>query len=228
MFKRLISLIFSIVLAAISTILFTFAWFTQNRSANASGISVSSLTNNISGGSINRYLAIENSDGTYSKGELLDQDNVVARPYDNNGIETYDKVIYELGCIVNKDSFSITLLNTDDTVTRYFTDDKTHGYVNYLSNVAEFSTLSSSDGINFSLSSDSSVSLPYIDDSARHGDKLTSVTVYKEENISKGKHVFVYLLFDYNKENINKLFSANLGSDANKIYFKEDLEFRIA
>jgi hypothetical protein len=34
-------------------------------------------------------------------------------------------------------------------------------------------------------------------------------------------------LFDYNKNNINRLWTDNVGTNVDRIFFKEDLEFRV-
>ncbi|MCR5786842.1 MAG: hypothetical protein K6G28_04005 [Acholeplasmatales bacterium] len=225
MFKKLISLIISVFLTAISTILFTFAWFAQNKQAMGTGINAIANSSNITDGHIKRYLAVyDKKTNTYTKGDILDNDGISVAPYDT--LNDYSKVIYEIGAEINKESYTITLNNNDSNVNRYFTlDESTNQYVNYLSNVAVFYKLNTIDGgTTFTKTNESATSLSYVDERAN---VLTEEILYDNVSAIKGEQVVQYLLFDYNEDNINKLYSANLGTTIDKIYFKEDLEFRI-
>ena len=111
--------------------------------------------------------------------------------------------------------------------------DDTFIYHNYLSNVAKFYLLDTNDHQNFEISDSSSKSLTYSGDLPEGQTKeqvnVITVTGLAEDSNAEYQLVYVYMLFDYNAENINELFNYNKGLAGNEekasIFFKEDLRF---
>jgi hypothetical protein len=145
----------------------------------------------------------------------------------------YNKVVYELTCEVNGDSFSIQLSNTIKERSSFITtsldkDGKTI-YLNYLSNVAKFYYLQKIEyngetyytKANFKDGSE----YKYIS----YGQGIQTIDLINDYEVLPGSIVSIYLLFDYNTDNIQKIYSDNLGTSGgdSDIFFREDLEFRM-
>ena len=231
--KKLIKSIISLIFSAFMVITVSFAWYISNTSASTTGVSVVAKNSNVTDGYLNRYVAQETStDGTYTLGDDIDSlTDITEIQYNELG---YSKVIYELTATVNGSSFSISLANTDSSRTSAISESEDEDgntiYVNYLSNVAEFTYLTTStiDGVTYFTEStfDDGESVKYIS----YGTSgIETIDILTDIEVEEGSVVTIYLLFDYNSDNITKIYSDNLGTtggDSN-IYFKEDLEFRL-
>jgi len=220
------------MITVISSIAFIFAWFVFNQNAKGKGINIDTASDQITGGFLNRYLAVgTENEGVYKLGSDIDKNDITLNPYDD--LNDYDLVIYELGATVNKNSYSLTLCNFDTTVNDDIVyNSKSDSYQNYLSNVASFSYLEKSYDANGNAiftkvafpDTTTSKSLKYI---SNRDSVLTSEDILSDIEVASGTEVVIYLLFSYNGDSMNKLWSANIGTNATQIFFKEDIEFRI-
>jgi hypothetical protein len=229
--KKLISFTVLLITALLATITCVYAWFVTNTEANATGISIRTSDVAITGGNLSRYIAIyDEASNTYSYDEQngnIDSWSSNTYPASFDNLNDYDKIIYKLGFKVNKDSYSISFTRNDSSVSSIISTSNNVS-TNFLSNIASFSLLSqNSDStlslVNFS-DGTSEKSLSYVSDSI---EKLDEIILEKNVSVTSGEVVTLYLLFDYNKTNINKLWSDNVGINVSKIYFKEDIEFRV-
>lgn len=217
-----------LTLTLTSACLFTsiFAWYAENKNAKASGIKAYAKEAEVTGGNLNRYKAILNTDSTgkvisYSLGDDIDQTSTTVDPYDQ--LASHDLIIYKLAVTLKTTHFKLTLANNDESISSTITLDGANG-TNYLSNVATFKLLTTSDNKTFTTTTfyDSSETkeIGYIADRETKINKITLI----DSDVSQVDQV-MYLLFDYNTDNIEKLNSANIGKIYNTIYFKEDLKF---
>lgn len=229
--KKLISFTVLLITALLATITCVYAWFVTNTEANATGISIRTSDVAITGGNLSRYIAIyDEASNTYSYDEQngnIDSWSSNTYPASFDNLNDYDKIIYKLGFKVNKDSYSISFTRNDSSVSSIISTSNNVS-TNFLSNIASFSLLSqNSDStlslVNFS-DGTSEKSLSYVSDSI---EKLDEIILENNVSVTSGEVVTLYLLFDYNKTNINKLWSDNVGINVSKIYFKEDIEFRV-
>jgi hypothetical protein len=127
-----------------------------------------------------------------------------------------------------KQGAAVSLSRNDLSVNGSIFKETTNGdFLNYLSNVADFYYLTTTDGNNFKIdnySDGSSVkNLPYVSFGTSKLDEINVIS----GNTTIGQEVSIYLLFDYNKNNINRLWTDNVGTNVDRIFFKEDLEFRV-
>ncbi len=230
--KKLLKIISSLIMIFLSSITAVFAWFSLTTTSIADGISVSSSKNNVVGGFLQRYIASPTEyNGVYTLGQNLNNLKDISEiQYNELG---YNKVVYELTCEVNGDSFSIQLSNTIKERSSFITtsvdkDGKTI-YLNYLSNVAKFYYLQKIDyngetyytTTNFKDGSE----YKYIS----YGEGIQTIDLINDYEVLPGSIVSIYLLFDYNTDNIQKIYSDNLGTSGgdSDIFFREDLEFRM-
>lgn len=229
--KKLISFTVLLITALLATITCVYAWFVTNTEANATGISIRTSDVAITGGNLSRYIAIyDEASNTYSYDEQngnIDSWSSNTYPASFDNLNDYDKIIYKLGFKVNKDSYSISFTRNDSSVSSIISTSNNVS-TNFLSNIASFSLLSQNSDSTLSLVnfSDGTTekSLSYVSDSI---EKLDEIILEKNVSVTSGEVVTLYLLFDYNKTNINKLWSDNVGINVSKIYFKEDIEFRV-
>lgn len=217
--KYLLNLISSIVSLSMVIILLVFvslAWYSQNTKASVSGVSGVTAGADFSDINLTRYIATEttvDSVKTYSIGDEVTSSNV--KSYDL--IAEYSKIIYKISFNTTKTSYSLSMTNTLDRNYTLQVGSSTDIYYNYLSNVAIFNVLSES---NSSLSvTDNNYSFNYSESS-----DTNRYTINILSNMTASTSNTIYLLFDYNSENINKLFSANLGKNGT-VSFYEDIMF---
>jgi hypothetical protein len=229
--RKLIKLIFSLSITLLATISFIYGWFISNSTCEASGISVRTADVAVTNGHLERYKALHNIDNdTYSfdleNGDIDKWGNDRPLPFDS--LNDYDRIIYKLSFMCNKESYAVSLSRNDLSVKGSIFKETTNGdFLNYLSNVADFYYLTTTDGNNFKIdnySDGSSVkNLPYVSFGTSKLDEINVIS----GNTTIGQEVSIYLLFDYNKNNINRLWTDNVGTNVDRIFFKEDLEFRV-
>lgn len=216
---NLISSIVSLFMVFILLVFVSLAWYCQNTTASVSGISGVTAGADFTDISLTRYIANEttsNETTMYSTGDEVSSSNV--EPYDL--VNAYSKIIYKISFKTSNDSYSLSMTNTMDRNNQLVVDTlNTSIYYNYLSNVAVFNVLSGSDS--FSIS-DTNCSFEYCDSSTSDSTRYT-VSIVNESD-STDDLISLYLLFDYNNENINKLFTANLGKNGT-VSFYEDIMF---
>ena len=230
--KNLIKIIISLSMMILSTITLVFAWFAINTEASSSGINVVAGNINVFDGYLNRYVANStNQANTYTIGEnVRDITDITEIQYNELG---YDKVIYELVASVNGNSFSLELANTSEDRSSSITESTDNNgnkiYLNYLSNVARFYFLEKTESNGTSYFT--ITNFPDGDNykNISYGSGLGSIDLLSDYSTSNNTVVSVYLLFDYSPDNIQKIYSDNLGTigGENNIFFREDLEFRM-
>ena len=229
--RKQISFIFLLILTLLETFTCVYAWFVTNAPAEASGIGIRTSDAAVTDGNLSRYVAIyDESSNTYTYDEQngnIDNWNSTTYPRSFDILNEYDKIIYKLGFKVNKDTYSISFTRNDLSVSSTIST-LNDVSTNFLSNVASFSLLAVNSNltlskVNFSDGS-SEKSLSYVFEGTQ---RFEDVSLETNVSVTSGEMVTFYLLFDYNKTNINKLWSDNVGINANKIYFKEDIEFRV-
>ena len=204
-------------------------WYVNNNEASANGLKAQAKEAEVTGGTLKRYKAIINEDKTYSLGADVDLASTTLEPYDQ--LNGHDQIIYELAVTLTSTNFKLTLANNDSNISNAIdisatkdSDGKSYG-TNYLSNVATFQLLTTTDNgstfttTNFYDNTDTK-EIGYISDRSEKINKITLIDTTVDSNVQK-----VYLLFDYSVENIEKLISANIGKIYDKVYFSEDLKF---
>lgn len=235
---KLINSIITLSLTSVALISSVFGWYAENKEASANGLKVNTKEAVVTGGTLQRYKAVLNKDSdgnvtSYSLGADLNLDSTTVEPFDR--LADYDLVIYKLAITIQSTSFKLTLTNNDSSISNVISEvsDETYG-TNYLSNVATFKLLTTSDnGSTFTTTNfyDNSANkeIGYISDRFNSTDattKYNKVTLI-DTTVTAGSTQTVYLLFDYSVDNVEKLFSANIGKTFTQVYFIEDLKFDI-
>lgn len=226
---RLLNSILTLSLTSAALISSVMGWYVNNNEASANGLKAQAKEAEVTGGTLKRYKAIINEDKTYSLGADVDLASTTLEPYDQ--LNGHDQIIYELAVTLTSTNFKLTLANNDSNISNAIdisatkdSDGKTYG-TNYLSNVATFQLLTTTDNgstfttTNFYDNTDTK-EIGYISDRSEKINKITLIDTTVDSNVQK-----VYLLFDYSVENIEKLISANIGKIYDKVYFSEDLKF---
>lgn len=226
---RLLNSILTLSLTSAALISSVMGWYVNNNEASANGLKAQAKEAEVTGGTLKRYKAIINEDKTYSLGADVDLASTTLEPYDQ--LNGHDQIIYELAVTLTSTNFKLTLANNDSNISNAIdisatkdSDNKTYG-TNYLSNVATFQLLTTTDNgstfttTNFYDNTDTK-EIGYISDRSEKINKITLIDTTVDSNVQK-----VYLLFDYSVENIEKLISANIGKIYDKVYFSEDLKF---
>lgn len=226
---RLLNSILTLSLTSAALISSVMGWYVNNNEASANGLKAQAKEAEVTGGTLKRYKAIINEDKTYSLGADVDLASTTLEPYDQ--LNGHDQIIYELAVTLTSTNFKLTLANNDSNISNAIdisatkdSDGKTYG-TNYLSNVATFQLLTTTDNgstfttTNFYDNTDTK-EIGYISDRSEKINKITLIDTTGDSNVQK-----VYLLFDYSVENIEKLISANIGKIYDKVYFSEDLKF---
>ncbi len=217
---NLIASLASLVLGVILLVCICLAWYVTNDFAKVEGVTGITSKGDFYDISLTRYVAteVEGQENTYTKGAALHTvDQTTILPYDE--LSSYTKVIYEISFSTNLQQFTLNLKNTSRR-TNSFTKENSK-YYNYLSNVAIFTKLKI-DNSNFTI--DASDTTKYFCDYSSFSDDLIhQVSIYANQSVTETR-ITLYLLFDYNKDHINQLYSANLGVN-DTIYFKDDLTF---
>lgn len=231
---KLINSILTLSLTSVALISSVFGWYAENKEASANGLKVKTKEAEVTGGTLQRYKAVLNTDKTsYSLGDDIDKTDTTLDPFDR--LNDYDLVIYKLAITVQSTSFKLTLTNNDEDISNVISLVENQNYgTNYLSNVATFKLLTTSDnGSTFTTTNfyDNSTSkeIGYISDRYNSSDtttKYNKVTLI-DTTVTAGSTQTIYLLFDYSVDNVEKLFSANIGKTIDKVYFIEDLKFDI-
>lgn len=223
---KLISSIVSLTMCAVLFICVCFAWYTNNTQVEADGVHGVTSEGDIRNVQLTRYIAVE-SNNTYTK-KTLNQAEI--KPYDS--LEQYTKIIYEITFTTTleleeiKSSLQLSIRNTSTSRTDSFKPktigENTYQY-NYLSNVAVFKELECNNGVYTILDPVNSATIPYSgkEDTTTHLVSFNPVTTILKSNENV---VSLALLFDYNIENINQLYTSNLGSTSN-VRFEDDIEF---
>ena len=226
---RLLNSILTLSLTSAALISSVMGWYVNNNEASANGLKAQAKEAEVTGGTLKRYKSIINEDKTYSLGADVDLASTTLEPYDQ--LNGHDQIIYELAVTLTSTNFKLTLANNDSNISNAIdisatkdSDGKTYG-TNYLSNVATFQLLTTTDNgstfttTNFYDNTDTK-EIGYISDRSEKINKITLIDTTVDSNVQK-----VYLLFDYSVENIEKLISANIGKIYDKVYFSEDLKF---
>ncbi len=231
---RLLNSILTLSLTSVALISSVMGWYVNNNEANANGLKVKTKEAEVTGGTLKRYKAIINKDSdgnvtSYQLGDDVDLTSTTLDPYDqSNG---HDQVIYKLAVTLTSTNFKLTLANNDSDISNAITisktkasDNNTYG-TNYLSNVATFQLLTTTDnGSTFTTTQfydkTDTKEIGYISERTDKINKITLIDTTVESKVQT-----VYLLFDYSVDNIEKLNSANVGKTYDKVYFSEDLKF---
>ena len=231
---RLLNSILTLSLTSVALISSVMGWYVNNNEAKANGLKAQAKEAEVTGGTLRRYKAIINKDSegnvtSYQLGDDVDLASTTLDPYDQ--LNGHDQIIYELAVTLTSTNFKLTLANNDSNISNAIdisdtkdSDNKTYG-TNYLSNVATFQLLTTTDNgstfttTNFYDNTDTK-EIGYISDRKDKINKITLIDTTVDSNVQK-----VYLLFDYSVENIEKLISANIGKIYDKVYFSEDLKF---
>ncbi len=224
--KKLIRILIEMILTVIFTISVSYAWFVTNSVNEAEGIGAVSDQLNYSTVGLKRYIAsFDSKNQKYSLGQNLD---VASDPLPFSIMESYDKVIYEIETIPTKNQIRLDIANLIPS--RNSMISKQNGkYYNYLSNVAKFTFLGI-DEENLApqefYDSTYEKSLTFVEDAHTKTEEIKLL----ELNVVPNRKYKMYLLFDYNQDNINRIYALNLGSEganASRIMFKEDIEWRL-
>ncbi len=225
---KLLKSLITLLLTSIVLITSVFAWYVENNSTSANGIQGTTKKIEQVGGTLKRYIAAKHKDDDgnidyYSLGTDIDEFNVTPDSYDP--LYDYDLIIYQLDFEPKSSSYKLTLSNNDSNISNTITINNNNGY-NYLSNVATFKLLTTSDsGKTFTTTkfydNEETKEIGYISD---REEKINKITLAEGPASSKQT---IYLLFDYSRDNVEKLRSVNLGLEYNKLYFAEDLLFEL-
>lgn len=226
---RLLNSILTLSLTSVALISSVMGWYVYNNEASANGLKVQAKEAEVTGGTLKRYKAIINKDSdgnvaSYSLGVDVDLTSTTLDPYDQ--LNGHDQIIYELAVTLTSTNFKLTLANNDSNISNaiLIKSGNTYG-TNYLSNVATFQLLTTTDnGSTFTTTkfydNTDTKEIGYISDRSDKINKITLIDTTVDSTTQK-----VYLLFDYSVENIEKLISANIGKEYDKVYFSEDLKF---
>ncbi len=147
------------------------------------------------------------------------------RVYDPIG--GYDYIIYEITFNTILDEVDVLIQNTDSTRTTAFNKTTVEGetiYYNWVSNVAVFNELETSGSSFVTDEVENTINYAGEMDNNTKIDTDEITTLNTNGNYTDTKYSY-YLLFSYNEININKLSTVNLGTTADKILFKEDIQF---
>lgn len=216
----------SIGLALTVLILTCLGWYVQNTQATTDASEISTKNTGIYDVQMNRYVANKagTSETEYVKGDLLTDEKVSEVTFDLLG--EYHKVIYEISF---RSSLEQVALFLHTSTTKYDPTLKLQsgGYVNYLSNVAEFFYLTESEsGFEISNFFDASEKKEF---SFEEGQTRADSLILNQWEITSSDTLYTLdLLFDYDSDHINRIFYHNLGTDAGNavtISFEEDIDF---
>ncbi|MGM9969084.1 MAG: hypothetical protein ACI35S_01670, partial [Anaeroplasma sp.] len=213
---KVFSSIISLIITSLLLICIVNAWYVSNKEATANGITGVTAIGNIWDIKLNRYIAVENNDNTYKK-EAINDDGSNLLPYDI--LNDYSKLIYEISFKTTLNTINISVGNNGYRNNNFI--EINYKNYNYLSNVAIFKVLKHENNI-FSIVNNNEYYLPYSEeeDNTIHNTLIDTINT-TDENVT------IYLLFDYNTNNINRLFTDNIGESSldTIVYFKDDLMF---
>ncbi len=240
---NLISSILSMLFTLFLLVSLVRAWYVKNAQAEATGVTAVTDSDKIWDIELRRCKAVEGNNDTYTLGGDLSDPSVTIDPFDL--VASYDKIIYQITFKTNLPQILLTMENTDLARSESFISKQTEGvetddtsddkYIhhNYLSNVAKFYLLNTNDHQNFELSNSAYKSFTY-SGNLPVGTNKETISIITVDGLAEGSNaeyqqVYVYMLFDYNSDNINDLFNYNLGAAASaygtSIFFKEDIRF---
>ncbi len=242
---NIIASLASLVLGVILLVCVCLAWYVMNDYAKAEGVTGITSKGAFYDITLTRYVVatetkVEGQPTTYTMGSQLATEHKDTIRYDE--LSGYTKVIYKISFSTYLNGFSLSLKNTSSRTNSFVNENSQ--YYNYLSNVATFSKLkvngSNSTIIiedNNPIASDTTFIMD--DSNITYSCKCNSLCnslpddkihnniinyVIDDKDVTSPQRITIFLLFDYSKDHINRLYSANLGINET-IYFKDDLLF---
>lgn len=234
MFKSIIKYLPSLILTMLTAVCVSFAWYSLNDTVTAINITAISSSGKVISANLERYVAVETKENDttyYTCGDSLSSSDFDISQIQYSVLSSYKKVIYKITAkldlsLAEGNTLSISLKN------RYQSRDTTISeinkkYYNYLSNVAQFNYLENNNGT-FSVTK-----YPGEEEIASKELEFgtSSSTINLIDNLSVNtEEVSIYLLFDYNKENVSNLLALNLGNYGgdDNLFFREDLFFMLS